>query len=103
MNFRTARSEAPLHQFVGGKHFAAEIVRQKQDGDDNAPQQISEDQLQEGEVAGKRESRRSDDGKGAGLGRDNGESDSPPRCATAAQEVILKGFLAFLESARRTR
>ena len=67
------RPEADAHQLVGREHFAAEIGRQKQRGDHQARQEISEDQLQKSEVSGERQRRRADHGERAGLGRNDGE------------------------------
>ena len=44
-------AEAAAHQFVGGEHFAAEILGQKHHRNDNAGEQVAEHDLQEAEVA----------------------------------------------------
>ena len=49
-----ALAEAAPHQLIGGEHFAAEILRQKQNGNDDAGQQVAEHQLQKLEIARRR-------------------------------------------------
>ena len=85
-----ALAEAPPHQFVGGEHLAAEIMRQQQYGDHDAGEQVAEDHLEEAQVAGEGEGGGADDGQGAGFGGDDGEADGPPGGRAAAQEVVAQ-------------
>jgi len=77
--------EAPLHQLVGGERLAAEIVGQKQSRNRYPRQQVPEDHLQEGQVAGESQSGGPNDGQSAGFGRDDRQRDGPPGRVSPAQ------------------
>ncbi len=90
-------AKTAIHQFISGEHLTPKIVRKEEHGDDNAPEQISQNQLQEGEVTGKRQRGRPDHRQSTRFSRDNREGNRPPWRAPAAQEIILESRLFFLE------
>ena len=90
-------AEASLHQLVGCVHFTAEVVWKEKNGDNDAPQQVAEDQLQEAEVAYKGERGSADNGQGTGLCGHDREGDSPPGRSTASQEIVFERFLGLPE------
>src|SRR5204863_2580363 len=71
-------AEAAPHQFIGGEHLAAEVLRKKEYGDHDARQQVAENDLEEAEVAAVGQGRRADDGQGAGFRRYDRQGDGPP-------------------------
>src|SRR5450755_381609 len=91
-------AKTPAHQFVGGKHFSAEVLRQKQCGDENTRQQVTEHHLQKLKISVEREGRRADDSEGAGFGRHDGKSDGPPRGRVSAQEIVAQCLLRGAEA-----
>ncbi len=88
-----ARTEAALHEFVGGKHLAPEILGQEEQSDDDAAEEITEDELEEAEVAAEGERRSADDGESTGFGGDDREGDSPPGSVATAEKVIFESRL----------
>jgi len=54
--------------------------------------------LQKAEISDEGKGGRAHDREGAGLGRNNGQADGPPRRRPAPQEVIFQGFLGGTES-----
>jgi hypothetical protein len=58
---------------VRGEEVALEILRQQDETDDDAPDEISEGELQEGEIGVIGEARYADEGKRAGFRGNDGE------------------------------
>ena len=83
-------AEATVDELVGGEHLAGEVARKKEGGDDDAAEQIPDHDLQEAEVARKRDAWDGDDGQRGGFGGDHGERDGPPRDGVAGEEVVLE-------------
>jgi hypothetical protein len=59
--------------------------------------------LQEGQVGVEGESGDADDGQGAGLGGDDGESDRPPGNIAVRQEIVTQAALRFAEAQSEDR
>src|SRR6476661_2766307 len=95
--------EASLHQFVGSEHFAAEVLWQEQNRDDNSGQKIPEDHLEKAEVSVKCERRRPDDGQSTRFGGHDRETDSPPWRVPASKEIVLERFLRGSETRTEPR
>src|SRR5436190_24154978 len=73
-------------------------MRQEQDRDDNASQQIPKYKLQKTQVPVKGERRGAHDGESTGFGRDNGKADGPPGGVTPTEEVVAKCALVGAEA-----
>ncbi len=101
--FADAFTETAAHQFVGGEHFAAEVLRKEEHRDHDASQQVAEDDLEEAEVAAEGQGRRADNGEGAGLGRYDGKRDGPPGRRAASQKVVAQVFLAAAKARAENR
>ena len=93
-DFVERAAEAAVDELIGGEHFAVEVSRQEEQGDDDAAAHVAEDDLQEAEVAGEGEAGRADDGEGGGFGGDDGERDGPPGNGAVGEEVAAEGFVA---------
>jgi len=61
-------AEAPVDELVGGQHLSLKIFGKEDDGDDDAADHVTEDDLQKPEVAAKCEAGNGNDGERAGLG-----------------------------------
>src|SRR6516225_8896749 len=96
-------SEAAVDELVRGEHLAAEILRDKDQADDYAAEQVAEDQLQKTEVAVIRDARRADNGKSAGFGGNDGERNRPPGNVAAGQEIIAQRALRLAEAESKQR
>src|SRR3712207_3300137 len=75
-----APAEAAFEKLVDRQKLAAEVGRDEEERDDDAPEHVARDQLQELEVAAAREGDAgdADEGDGRGLGGDDGGGDGPP-------------------------
>ncbi len=91
-------SEAALDQLVGRDQVAAEVVRDQQNTDDDAPDQVADDKLQEAEVALVGQAGNADDGERAGLGGHDGERNRPPGNRLLGQEISAEGARLLPES-----
>ena len=96
-------AEAPLHQFVGGEHFAAEVLWQEQNRDDDSGHQIPEYHLEKAEIAVKCQRRRADDGQSTRFGGHDGETDCPPGRVPPSKEIVLERFLRGSETRAEPR
>ena len=83
-------------ELIGGIDFTLQVVRDHDDGQDGAGDDVSDDELNEGEVAALaiRHGGHADDGEGAGFGRDDGKSNAPPGDVFAAEKIITGVALA---------
>ena len=102
-NARTTRKVAPVkrrmrlpnrhpHQFVGGVHFTAEILRQEERRNNDTGEEISQDHLKESQIPGESQRGRADDCQRAGFGRDDGKRNGPPRGGSPAEEKSFRLF-----------
>ncbi len=96
--FSDALPKAPAHQLISGEHLAAKILRQKQHGDHDPPQQVSQDELQKLKISIERQHRRPDDGERTGFRRNNGERDGPPGRGVSTEKIIFQATLAFAKA-----
>ena len=64
---------------VGRIIFSPEEVRKKQQDDHDAPDQVSEDELQESKISCESQSRRANDGERGGFRGDDRQGQRPPR------------------------
>ena len=87
-------AEAAVDELIGGEHLALEVFWQEEQGHHDAPEHVSDDDLQEPKVAGECQSRRADDGQRGGLGGDDGERNRPPRHRAVGQEVAAQRAIA---------
>jgi hypothetical protein len=91
-------AEAAVDELVRGEQFAAEVLREQQEADDDASDQVSEDDLEEAEVVVVGEAGDADDGERAGLGGDDGERDRPPGNVAVGEEVVAQRAMALAEA-----
>ena len=90
-------AEAALDELVGGEQFAAKVLRDEEEADDRAADEIADDQLQEAEILVVGEAGDADDGESACLCRDDGERDGPPGDCVVREEVVFEGALLALK------
>ena len=91
-HFMQRRPEALIDELVGCQHVPAKVLRQKKHGDDDAPDHVAEDDLQEAHVSREGHAGNRDDRERAGLGRDNRERDGPPGDGVVGEEVGLEAL-----------
>jgi hypothetical protein len=91
-------AEAAVDELVRGEQFAAEVLREQQEADDDASDQVSEDDLEEAEIVVVGEAGDADDGERAGLGGDDGERDRPPGNVAVGEEVVAQRAMALAEA-----
>ena len=88
---RPGRSPEPiLQQLIGGEDLPAEIGRQEDGGDHDPPEDVAESQLQEREIAPVGHAGDAQEGRRAGLGRDDRDHDRPGGDVALAQEISLQ-------------
>jgi hypothetical protein len=75
---------------IGGDEFAAKVLRDEEEADDDAAYEIAEDKLEEAEVFVIGEAGNADDGERAGFSGDDGERDGPPGDGVVGEEVSLR-------------
>src|SRR5664279_4864976 len=90
-----ARAERIGEKLIGRVDLALEIVRDEDDGQNNAGNDIANDHLEEYDVAAVSHGRHPDDGQGAGFGGDDGQADAPPGDVLAAEKVVAGIVLVF--------
>ncbi len=82
--------EATLEPLVRGLLLAAEIAGQQPGGHADAADEVSEGELEEGEVAAGADPRHGDDRQRRGLGGHDGEHDRPGREVARPEEVVAR-------------
>src|SRR5580704_2742230 len=93
-----AAAKAALDQRVGSVEIAAKILRQQNKTDDHASHEISQNDLQEGEIGIVGKAGNADDGERAGFGRNNRKRDRPPGNIAVGQKVIAQSPLTLAEA-----
>src|SRR5208283_4878004 len=78
-------------------------MRQQHEADDDAPDEIANHQLQEGEIGVIGKARHADDGEGAGFSGNDGERNRPPRDVTAGEKVIAQRPLSLAKTQSEER
>jgi hypothetical protein len=73
-------------------------MRQQNETDDDAPDEISEDNLQKCQIRVVGEAGNADDGERAGFGGDNRKGNRPPGNVAVSQEVIAQCALTLAET-----
>ena len=101
--WRARGAEGVGEELVGRVDLALEVVRDEDDGQEDAGDDVADDHLEEGDVAAVGHGRHADDGQGAGLGGDDGQADAPPGDVLAAEEVIAGVVLVFAEPQAEAR
>ena len=66
-------TEPPLHELVGRIHFPFEVSGDQDQADKNASYHVAQNQLKEGQVAAKGDSRCPDNRESAGFRGDDGQ------------------------------
>ena len=90
-------AEAFFDERVGGEELSAKIAGEEKEDDEDAADQIADDQLNEGHVAGVGDGGRADDGERGSFRGDDGESERPPGSGFAAEKIIeADGFAISL-------
>lgn len=82
-------AEAGLQSLIGGLLSAIKVPRQKPDGHADAPDQVTQRQLQETEVATRADARDRDHRQRRGLRGHDGQHHRPGRQIARAQKVVL--------------
>src|SRR5580692_4698555 len=80
-------AEPALDQLIRGDQVAAKIMRNEQNSNDNAANDVADHELEESEVAFISEPRHADDGERTGFRSDDGQRNCPPRNLLVGEEV----------------
>lgn len=91
-------AEAALDQLIRREEVALEILRQQDEADDDAADEIAESELQEGEVGVVCEAGDADEGEGAGLCSNDRQRERPPGDRAIGEEIILQRALRFTKA-----
>jgi hypothetical protein len=92
------RPKSTLHQFIRREHLASKVLGQEKSGNHNPGEQVAEYYLEKAEVSTECQRGRADNGKCAGLGGYNRESNGPPGRGLASKEVVTQRLLRFPEA-----
>ena len=92
-----------VYKLISGVHLAAEILRYKEQADDNATSQIAEYKLEEAEISGIGYARCANDGECAGFRGNDRKTDGPPWNRAVSKEIIAQGTLRLSEPQSKER
>src|SRR5947209_5696480 len=87
-----------LDEFVSSIEVAAKVVRQQNEADKDASDDVSEHNLEKGEIRVISQAGDANDRQRAGLGSHDGQRNCPPRDVAVGKKVVLERALALSEA-----